>query len=222
MSIDVIKKKVSLGTIGVWVLFCITTLVMILLLVGGVFSSEDFWIPCIPIGVLLILAIIATVLDLVAERRNKVGVIGIWTIFALTTVVMAALMIDVFDPDEYWIPIIPIGSVFVLAVTATILDYLSGEVRFCPKCGNVFEKKWDFCQECGMRVLMICPSCGIKVKGNPKFCHKCGTNLSEVEFVQVTKAPPKYRVEEQAQFCHHCGGPSNPEAKYCGFCGTQR
>ena len=222
MSLDVIKKKVSMGTIGVWVLFFITTLVMILLLFGEIFSSEDFWIPLIPIGVLLILAITATVVDLVAERRNKVGVIGIWTIFALTTVVMIALIIGVFEPDEIWIPIIPIGSVFILAVVATIFDYLSGEVRFCPKCGKVFEKKWDFCQECGMRVLMTCPSCGIKVKGNPKFCHKCGTNLSEVEFVQVTKAPSKYIVEEQAQFCHHCGGPSNPEAKYCGFCGTQQ
>ena len=97
MSLDVIKKKVSMGTIGVWVLFFITTLVMILLLFGEIFSSEDFWIPLIPIGVLLILAITATVVDLVAERRNKVGVIGIWTIFALTTVVMIALIIGVFE-----------------------------------------------------------------------------------------------------------------------------
>lgn len=222
MSNNEIKKKIGMGTIGLWVLFFITTLVMILLLTGGVFSSEDFWIPLIPIGVLLVLAITATIVDLESERRNKVGVIGIWTIFALTTVVLAALMIDVFDPNEYWIPIIPISSVFILAVAVTILEYISGDVRFCPKCGKVFEKKWVFCQECGMRVLMTCPSCGIKVKGNPRFCHKCGTNLSEVEFVQVTKAPQKYRVEEQAQFCHHCGGPSNPEAKYCGYCGIKR
>lgn len=216
------KKKLSMGTIGLWVVFVLTTFVMILLLIAEIFPSYDFWIPVIPIGVLIVLAIMATVVDLTSERRHKVGIAGIWTIFALTTVVMIALIIGVFEPDEYWIPIIPIGAVLVLAAAVSVLEYTLGEVRFCPKCGKVFEKKWDFCQECGLRVLMTCPSCGIKVKGNPKFCHKCGTNLSEVEFVQVTKAPPKYRVEEQAQFCNHCGGPSNPEAKYCGFCGTQK
>ena len=221
MSLNEIKKKFSVGTIGLWAIFFITTIVMAALIIGEVFMSYDYWIPMIPIGVLLVLAVMATAVDLRTEKRVKVGIIGAWTIFLITATVMAALILgEVFSPSEYWIPMIPIGTLFILAIIPTILEYISGEVRFCPKCGKKFEKKWEFCQECGARVLMACPSCGMKVKGNPIFCHKCGTNLSEVEIEQIFRPPTKPKVQNQANFCHQCGGPANPEAKFCGFCGA--
>lgn len=221
MSFNEIKKKISIGTIGLWAIFCITTIVMVALILGDVFGTNDIWIPIIPIGVLLILAVMATLVDYRTEQRIKRGIIGAWTIFLITTVVFVALIYgEVFTPTEFWIPAIPIGSLFVLALIPTILEYISGEVRFCHKCGKRFEKKWDFCQECGARVLMACPSCGMKVKGNPKFCYKCGTNLSEVKVAQVYRPPAKPKVNSQANFCRECGSLANPEAKYCGFCGA--
>ncbi|MFX1312059.1 MAG: zinc ribbon domain-containing protein [Promethearchaeota archaeon] len=221
MSVKLVKKKFSAGTIGIWAIFFITTIVMAALVIGEIFSSSEFWIPMIPIGVLLVLAIMATVVDLRTEKKVKVGIIGVWTIFLITTVVMAALIGGkVFSSSEYWIPIIPIGTLFILAIIPTISEYITGEIKFCPKCGKKFEKKWEFCQECGARVLIACPSCGMKIKGNPKFCHKCGTNLSEVEIEQIFRPPAKSKVRNQANFCHNCGGPANPEAKFCGFCGA--
>ncbi len=223
MSMNVIKKKFSVGTIGLWAIFFIVTIVMVGLLIGEVFFESDIWIPIIPIGVLLVLAVMATAVELRSEKRVKIGIIGAWTIFLITTVVMAALIFgEIFSPDEFWIPMIPVGTLFILAIIPTILHYISGEVKFCPKCGKKFEKKWEFCQECGKRVLMACPSCGTKVKGNPKFCHKCGTNLSEVEIVQIFRPPTKPKAQNQANFCHQCGGPANPEAKFCGFCGAPK
>lgn len=218
MSWNEIKKKISMGTIGLWALFIITTFVMIIL-AEGVFYGFQFWMP-IPIGTVLIFAIIGTIIDFSSKRKVKFGMIGFWTIFAITTLVMLILQVAVFPPYDYWIPLIPIGSTLILAIFFTILEYAAKEVKFCSKCGKQIEGKWEFCQECGTRVLMICPSCGIKVKGNPKFCHSCGTNLSEFEVVQTSRTHAKYKVEGHTNFCQQCGAPAEPGAKYCVFRGT--
>lgn len=223
LSWNEIKRKLSIGTIALWIIFGIVTITLVALIVGEVFLSYDVWIPIIPIGVLLVIAIAATILDTNSEGKIKVGLVGIWTIFGLTTVVFAALMIgDVFDPDEYWILIIPVGSLLIMAIIPTILEYTAGDVKFCPKCGKRFEKKWDFCQECGTRILMTCPSCGIKVKGNPKFCVKCGINLSEIELIQTSSPHIKFKVEGYTRSCKQCGAPAKPDAKYCVFCGSSQ
>jgi hypothetical protein len=223
MSLNENKKKISIGTVGLWAIFFITSIVMVALILGKVFSYEEYWIPPIPIGTLFIIAVMATVVDFRTEKRVKIGIIGAWTIFLITVVVFAALIFgNIFLPNDYWIPMIAIGTLFVLAIIPTILEYGSGEIRFCPKCGKGFGKKSEFCQECGTRVLMACPSCGTKVKGNPKFCHKCGTDLSEAKIDQIFRPPTKLKIKNQANFCPHCGGPSNPEAKFCGYCGAAK
>ena len=217
------RKKIRIGTIGLWAIFSITTIVMIALVFGDVFSNDEIWIPIIPVGTLLVLSIAATIVDIKSESKIKMGIVGIWTIFALTLIVMAALVIgDVFQPDEYWIPIIPVGSLLVLAIVPTILEYTSGDVRFCPKCGKIFTKKGGFCQECGTRVLMTCPSCGTKIKGNPKFCIKCGANLSESEIIQPPISQIKFKAAGYSEICKQCGAPAKPDAKYCVFCGAQQ
>ncbi|MFX1467824.1 MAG: zinc ribbon domain-containing protein [Promethearchaeota archaeon] len=223
MSWNEIKKKLSIGTTGLWVIFGIVTVTMIALLVGKVFGPYDYWITIIAIGVVLILAIAATIVDLSSKRKGKVGIIGIWTIFGMTFIVFTALIIgEVFGPDDFWIPIIPVGTLLILAIIATIYEYISGDVRFCPICGKRFEKKWDFCQECGSRVLMSCPSCGTKIKGNPKFCVKCGINLSEIEVIQTSSPSFKFKREGYTKLCRQCGAPAKPNAKYCVYCGASQ
>jgi len=223
MAWNGIRKKLSIGTIGLWVIFGITTIVMIALILGDVFSYDEIWIPIIPIGTLLVLSIAATIVDIMSERKIKMGIVGIWTLFALTLIVFVALIIgEVFQPDEYWIPIIPVGSLLVLAIVPTILEYTAGEVRFCPKCGKLFARKGGFCQDCGTRILMTCPSCGTKIKGNPKFCVNCGINLSEKEIVQTYSPQIKFKSEGYTKTCNQCGSPAKPDAKFCVFCGAQQ
>jgi hypothetical protein len=216
-----LNRKIRLGTIGLWTIFAIVTIVMIALVYGQVFMPYDYWIPIIPIGVLLILSIMVTIVDFRSEQRIKMRILGAWTIFFITAVVMVALIYGgIFTPEEYWIPAIPIGTLAVLALIATIMEYLRGEIRYCYKCGKKFDKKWDYCQECGARVLMACPTCGMKVKGNPKFCYKCGTDLSEIKVAPVYRPPAKPKIDNDANFCRECGSIANPEAKYCGYCGA--
>jgi len=222
MSWNEIKKKLSIGTTGLWVIFGIVTITMIALLVGNVFEPYDYWITIIAIGVVLILAIAATIVDLSSKNKKKMGIVGIWGLFFIVVVVMAALMVGVFEPSEYWIPMIPVLTLFILAIVPTILEYIAGEVKYCPKCGRLFEKKWDFCQDCGTRILMKCPSCGIKVKGNPKFCVKCGINLSEIKVIQTPSTHIKFNAEGYTKTCSQCGAPAKPEAKYCVFCGASQ
>jgi hypothetical protein len=221
MNRNDIRKKLRVGTIALWIIFGITTIVMIALMVGNVFPPSDYWIPVIPIGIFGVLAIAATIVDIKSKRKIKVGIIGIWAIFGITLVVFAALMIgNVFQLNEFWIPMIPVGSLFILAIIPTILEYTAGEVRFCPKCGKILERKGDFCHECGTRILMTCPSCGMKIKGNPKFCVKCGTNLSEIEHIQILSPQIKFKAEGYTKLCKQCGGPAKPDAKFCVFCGA--
>jgi len=223
MAWNGIRKKLRIGTIGLWVIFSLTTIVMIALILGDIFSYDEIWIPIIPMGCLLVLSIAATIVDIMSERKIKMGIVGIWTLFALTLIVFVALIIgDVFQPNEYWIPMIPVGGLLVLAMVPTILEYTAGEIRFCPKCGKIFAKKGSFCQDCGTRILMTCPSCGTKVKGNPKFCVKCGINLSEREIVQTHSPQIKFKSEGYTKTCKQCGSPAKPDAKYCVFCGAQQ
>ncbi len=223
MSWNELRKKIKIGTIGLWVIFGITTIVMIALMLGNVFQRDEYWIPMIPLGTLFVLSIAATSVDIKYERKFKMGIVGVWTIFALTFVVFTALILgNVFSPSEYWIPLIPIGSLLILAIVPTILEFTSGDVRFCPKCGKIFAKRGGFCQECGTRIRMTCPSCGTKVKGNPKFCFKCGLNLSEEEeVIQTPTSQIKFKTEGYSETCSQCGAPAKPDAKYCVFCGFQ-
>jgi predicted RNA-binding Zn-ribbon protein involved in translation (DUF1610 family) len=221
MALNENKRKISIGTIGLWVIFGIVTIVMTALIWGDVFQPSEYWIPLIPVGILSILAVAATIIDVTSQRKVKVGLVGIWTIFGITVVVFLALIMgDVFQPSEYWIPMIPVGTLLILAIIPTILEYTSAEVRFCPKCGKILIRKGDFCQECGTRILMTCPTCGMKIKGNPKFCFKCGGNLSDVEIIKPSISNIKLS-EEYSNICKQCGSPSKPEAKYCVFCGFQ-
>lgn len=222
MAYNEFRRKLNIGTIGIWIIFGVTTIVMIALILGDVFLTDDIWIPLIAIGTLLILALATTIVDIISESKIRVGIIGIWTIFGLTSVVFSALLIGkVFRPSEYWILIIPLGSLLVLSIIPTVLEYTTGDVRFCPKCGKIYARKGGFCQECGTRILITCPSCGTKVKGNPKFCVKCGSNLSEMEIIQTPISQFKFKAEGYSEVCKQCGAPAKPDAKYCVFCGFQ-
>ena len=68
----------------------------------------------------------------------------------------------------------------------------SNQVKFCPECGNTFQKETEktvicskcgagcsnqvkFCPECGTKLQQICRKCGAELTENTKFCPECGT-----------------------------------------------
>ncbi len=221
MARNEMKRKYKKVSILLWAALFITTIVMAALILGNVFTTDEIWIPLIPVGVLIIIAIAATIINFSSYSRKRMSVVGIWAVVFITAIVMAALIIgDIFSPEEYWIPSIPIGCLSVLAIVLTILEFTTGEVKYCPKCGRLFEKKWDFCQECGTRIIMKCPNCDEKIKGNPKYCVKCGINLSEVDVLHGSATNIKFNIEGYTNTCENCGAPAKPEAKYCVFCGA--
>jgi hypothetical protein len=223
MSFSNVRQKLSIGTTGLWIILGMTIILMVALIIGNVIPPYDYWVPIIPIGSLLAITIPATIVDLKSQIKKKFGIVGIWTVFGLTTIIMLAFLLgNVFRFDQYWIPITVIGSMFILAIVPTIMEYTAGEVKFCPKCGIIFEKKWDFCQECGTRILMRCPSCKAKVKGNSKYCIKCGVNLSEIELIQLSTNYSKFNTGIYTKSCDQCGAPAKPDSKYCVFCGVSQ
>jgi CHASE2 domain-containing sensor protein len=77
MKLNETKKRLRIGTIALWIIFGITTITMIALIIGVVFTIYEFWIPLIPIGILLILASTATILDIKSESKVKVGIVAL-------------------------------------------------------------------------------------------------------------------------------------------------
>jgi hypothetical protein len=115
---------------------------------------------------------------------------------------------------------IPVGIFFILAIVPTVLEFTSGDVRFCSKCGKRVQKKWEYRQNCGSRILISCPFCGKKIKGMPKFCHECGLNLEKIENVQTPRASHKCKKISNINICNNCGTPIETEAKFCILCGA--
>ena len=50
-------------------------------------------------------------------------IFGLWTLFLLMTFVMLILQVEVFEKNEFWIPLIPIGTFLAIAIIGTVIDY---------------------------------------------------------------------------------------------------
>jgi uncharacterized OB-fold protein len=52
----------------------------------------------------------------------------------------------------------------------------------CKICGNVNQKKNEYCTECGTKIIANnCSQCGNIIKKTDKFCGECGNKVGEIK-----------------------------------------
>lgn len=55
------------------------------------------------------------------------------------------------------------------------------EVKRCPKCNEMYDSDYNFCGECGEKLLadiklLVC-DCGKMLDDNDKYCYTCGKGV---------------------------------------------
>ena len=86
------------------------------------FWIQEYWVPLCLI-IILIYAVIALIANFILKFPLKTRVLGLWTLFLLITFAMVIVHIEILDPNEFWITLIPVGIFFISAIIGTIIDY---------------------------------------------------------------------------------------------------
>ncbi|MFX0175590.1 MAG: acyltransferase family protein [Candidatus Hodarchaeota archaeon] len=103
-------------------LYYINLFIVFVSLLFFTFWAQAFWLP-IPLIIIFIFAIIALITRIIIKEPLKTRVLGLWTTFLLITFIMMVLQVAVFQSNEVWITLIPIGISLIIAIIVTILDY---------------------------------------------------------------------------------------------------
>jgi len=88
------------------------------------FWIQGFWVP-IPLIIIIIYAILALIIHYVIRKPIETRILGLWTFFLLITFIMLVLQVEVFQPNEFWILLIPIGFCLTLAIIGTVIYTIS-------------------------------------------------------------------------------------------------
>ena len=91
-----------------------------------IFWIQGFWLP-IPLLIIIAYSIIALITHFIIKRPLKTKILSLWTSMLLITFIMLILQVEVFQPSDFWIPLIPIGIFLSFAITGTILAYNSNK-----------------------------------------------------------------------------------------------
>lgn len=61
-------------------------------------------------------------------------------------------------------------------------SFQGGQVMNCQVCGTENPEDYNFCQECGQKLIKshFCPTCGYKNQLEAKFCIDCGCSFNPV------------------------------------------
>src|SRR5262245_43648251 len=51
----------------------------------------------------------------------------------------------------------------------------------CANCAFENPEGKKFCEECGVKLVLVCPTCGTEVRPTAKFCGDCGATLGAEE-----------------------------------------
>jgi hypothetical protein len=86
-----------------------------------IFWIQAFWVP-IPLLIIIAYAIIAPIIYFIIRKPINTKIIGLWTLFLLLTFTMMILQVVIFQNHEYWISLISISYVFILATIGTYLN----------------------------------------------------------------------------------------------------
>ncbi|MHA2218099.1 MAG: acyltransferase family protein [Candidatus Hodarchaeales archaeon] len=85
---------------------------------------QVFWVP-IPLLIIIIYAIIALITSVIIRKPFDTKILGLWTMFLLTTFLMLILQVVVLQSNIFWVSFVPIGVTLVLAIIETFVVYVS-------------------------------------------------------------------------------------------------
>ena len=83
------------------------------------FWLQGFWIP-IPLMVIILYAIAATILHFVIKKPMNTKIVGVWTGFLIISFTSMILQVTVFLPSEFWILLIPMGAYLIFGLYFTL------------------------------------------------------------------------------------------------------
>lgn len=64
-------------------------------------------------------------------------------------------------------------------------------MKKCPKCGQLSDARFSFCNQCGTRLpdTLYCGRCGAETAAGMRFCTRCGAALEDTEPAKPKKEP---------------------------------
>jgi len=100
-------------------------IVFVSLLLFSFFIQGGWLSSCLMI--INIYAIAALILHNVIKKPIKTRILALWTIFLLMTFIALILQVEFFQPNEFWILLLPIGAYLIFAIIYTVFYGLSKE-----------------------------------------------------------------------------------------------
>lgn len=102
-----------------------------------------------------------------------------------------------------------------ITVRQVMLESPSGKKLICPNCGTLNDKSEEFCESCGLKLVVeepksYCPNCGAENALDSVFCTKCRYSFDNSEPDSVEK------------WTCECGHTNDKEDKFCSKCGKKR
>jgi len=89
-----------------------------------IFWIQGYWVP-IPLIIIITYSLSAIITHFIIKRLLKTKVLSLWTSLLLITFTMLILQVEVLQPNDFWITLIPIGIFLIIAVIGTVLIYKS-------------------------------------------------------------------------------------------------
>ena len=105
-----------------------------------------------------------------------------------------------------------LGEVIVRQV---MLESPNGKKLICPNCGALNDKAEEFCETCGLKLVIdepkrYCPECGAENAIDSEFCTKCRWSFNNEKPDSIEK------------WTCECGYANEKDDKYCSKCGKKR
>jgi hypothetical protein len=88
-----------------------------------IFFIQEEWVP-LSLYFILIYAIITLISSFCLKKPFSTRVLGLWTLFLSVTFASSIIHIEILQPNDFWITLIPVGIFLVFAIIGSIFDYI--------------------------------------------------------------------------------------------------
>ena len=85
-------------------------------------------------------------------------------------------------------------------------DCMNDNYIICQECGDKNDKSTKFCKKCGEKIeekYQTCPECNCKCDKDTEYCKECGQKLTDDKYSYCSKC--NHRNDKESNFCEKCG-----------------